>query len=235
MSATERSPATGGGGPAGVTLVGLAGGSGSGKTVLVEAVAERWAAAGAVVVSQDRYYRDWSHLPPAERARVNFDEPAALDVDLLARQLAALRRGERVELPVYRFDTHCRAAATTAMMPAPLVLVEGVLLFCHPALVELFDLRVFVDAPADLRLARRLLRDIRERGRDAEGVVGQYLRTVRVMHDRWVEPQRACAHLVVGNVGPLDDAVAAVEAALGDLGGRSRVEAGHAAAGRGGR
>lgn len=195
-------------------VIGITGGSGSGKTALALAIAERFQGLDVALINQDRYYRDWSHLPPAERAHINFDEPAALDMELLVDHLAALRRGGGIEIPTYSFDTHCREVRTTALGAAPLILVEGILLFHDPALVELFHLRVFVDAPADVRLARRILRDIRERGRRVEDVVRHYLETVRAMHERYVEPQRSHAHVVVLNEGALSEAVGLVEAAL---------------------
>lgn len=207
-------------------ILGLTGGTCSGKTVLSSAIADRFRDHGVTLIAQDRYYRDRSHLSLAERARVNFDEPAALDMELLADNLAAIRRGVEVRVPTYSFDRHCREAGTTAVRPAPLVLVEGRLLFHEPALVDLFDLRVFVDAPADLRLARRILRDVAERGRSAEGVVRQYLDSVRTMHDRYVEPQRTGADLVVMNSGELRDAADALEAALRARLGSSRHPAG---------
>lgn len=195
-------------------VIGITGGSGSGKTALALAIAERFRWLDVALINQDRYYRDWSHLPPAERAHINFDEPAALDMELLVDHLAALRRGVGIEAPIYSFDTHCRETHTTALAAAALILVEGILLFHDPALAELFDLRVFVDAPADVRLARRILRDIRERGRRVEDVVRHYLETVRAMHERYVEPQRSHAHVVVLNKGALTDSVDSVEAAL---------------------
>lgn len=196
------------------TIVGITGGSGSGKTALARALMERFCATGAVLISQDCYYRGWSHLSPIERALVNYDEPAALDMELLLDHLAALRRGTPVQCPTYCFETHARKLAITTVRPAPFVLVDGILLFHEPGTVDLFDLRVFLDAPADVRLARRILRDVGERGRRVEGVLEQYLATVRTMHDRYVEPQRRHAHLVVDNGGPLTDAVDRIETTL---------------------
>lgn len=211
--------------PRGPLAVGITGGTGAGKTALARAIATRLGTWPVALIHQDRYYRDQSHLSPAERARVNFDEPAAFDLELLAAHVAAIRRGEAIEMPTYSFERHSREAGTTRVVPAPLALVEGLLLFRDPTLAGLFDLRVFVDGPADVRLARRLLRDVAERGRDAEGVVVQYLGSVRAMHERYVEPQRRHADLVVSNVGELEDAARVVERAL-----RARLGLGEATA-----
>ncbi len=193
-----------------VVMVGIAGGSGAGKTAIAGALTRAVAPRTTAVVSADWYYRDLAHLDPAARAAVNFDDPAAIDVDALVAHLTALRRHEIVEAPIYRFDTHTRAAGSRTVHPAAVVVVDGLVLY-HPApLADLFDLRVFVDAPADVRLARRIVRDVVERGRTADSVIAQYLGSVRPMHERWVEPQRQVSHVVIPNHGTLDEAVALV-------------------------
>lgn len=196
-----------------VLVIGLAGGTGSGKTTVSAAV--RRAAGGRVVIlPQDAYYRAQTDLPTAlpnttlstvlpstPRERLNYDEPGAFDTPLLTQQLDALVRGEAVERPVYDFTTDDRAAETVRLEPQPVVVVEGILVLHEPTLRERFDLCVFVDAPPDERFIRRLERDVSERGRSAASVIEQYRRSVRPMHDLFVEPTKAYAHLIVPEGG----------------------------------
>lgn len=185
-------------------IVLIAGGTASGKSTLCRHLAGR---PDVLLIEHDRYYK--SAAPGA-----NFDEPAALDTALLMLQLDALRRGEAVDLPTYDFARHARAAATDRVVAAPIVVVEGILVLCEPALRERADLTVFVDAPADIRLARRLRRDIVERGRSPQSVLDQYLHTVRPMHLRWVEPHKAQAGLVLDGELPPEALRAGLDAAL---------------------
>jgi uridine kinase len=179
-------------------LVGVAGGSASGKTTLVTALPPLLPGRSISLLHQDDYYRDRGDLPLEARARLNFDHPSALDSRLLARHLQALLAGRAVESPRYCFRSHSRRPETRRIEPADLIIVEGLLLFHPLSLVRLLDVKVFVEAPADLRLARRLLRDTgAERGRSLASVLDQYLTTVRPMHDRYVAPTRARADLVV--------------------------------------
>ena len=191
-----------------VLVIGLAGGTGSGKTTVSAAV--RRAAGGRVVIlPQDAYYRAQTDLPTALpntlstalRERLNYDEPGAFDTPLLTAQLDALVRGEAIERPVYDFTTDDRAAETVRLEPQPVVVVEGILVLHEPSLRERFDLCVFVDAPPDERFIRRLERDVSERGRSAASVIEQYRRSVRPMHDLFVEPTKAYAHLIVPEGG----------------------------------
>jgi uridine kinase len=190
-----------------VKIVLIAGGTASGKSTLCRTLAAR---PDVLLIEHDRYYKSAS--PGA-----NFDEPAALDTALLIAQLAALRQGEAVDLPIYDFARHARADGTDRAVAAPIVVVEGILVLCEPALRAVADLSVFVDAPADLRLARRLRRDLIERGRSAESVLNQYLATVRPMHNRWVEPAKAHAHLVLDGEQPPEQLLAQLDAALAGL------------------
>ena len=178
--------------------VAVAGGSGSGKTSLTRALVDALGVERCAVLDHDSYYRDLSHLPMAQRAEVNFDHPDSLENDLLAAHMASLRAGEAVQRPVYDFATHTRTAATTRVEPRPIVLCEGILLLAVPALRSAFDLRVYVDTPPDVRALRRVQRDIVERGRTVQSVVHQYMQSVRPMHERFVEPARATADLVLG-------------------------------------
>ena len=195
-------------------IVGITGGSGCGKSSVADALAARFRSLAPAVISQDRYYRDRAHLAPEVRAVINFDEPAAFDTDLLIQHLDALRRGVSIAVPSYSFETHSRQPETLPVRPTSLVIVEGILLLADPTLRSRFDLTVFLDVPADVRLARRLLRDIGERGRTVTAVVEQYLDTVRAMHATHVEPQRSHAHAVIAAAGPLATIVDVVGALL---------------------
>jgi uridine kinase len=191
-------------------LIGIAGGSGAGKSTIVRELVERL---GGCAIELDSYYLDRAGLEPAERERLNYDEPAAIDVALITEHLRQLAAGGAVLKPRYSFETHTRVGVER-VPPARLIVVEGLLTFWWETLRELMDLKVYVDAPADLRLARRLQRDVAERGRTAESVVEQYLATVRPMHERYVEPTRVYADLVVRSDGPLEACAEAVLAAL---------------------
>ena len=194
-------------------LVGIAGGSGSGKTALADTLANLLRPARVGRLAQDAYYRDRSGLAPADRAHLNFDTPEAFDLELLTEHLRALRRGQRVRPPRYCFVTHCRHGHGAPVGPADVVLLEGLLLFADPRVRELCDLRIFLDAPEKVRLARRLARDVRERGRTERSVILQCRRSTFPAHRRWVEPSRAWADLTLVNAGPLE-AVAEVAAAI---------------------
>jgi uridine kinase len=177
--------------------VAIAGGSGSGKTSLTRALVGLLGSTECAVLDHDSYYRDHGNLPLALRAEVNFDHPESLENDLLARHLAELVAGRAIERPCYDFATHTRTRRTLRVEPRPVIVCEGILLLAVPELAPAFDLRVFVDTPADVRALRRVQRDLVERGRTLEAVVAQYLTTVRPMHERFVEPARATADLVL--------------------------------------
>ncbi len=188
-----------------VAVCGIAGGSGAGKTTLARAVVAQLARTGcdAAVLPFDEYYRDHSHLSPDERATVNYDHPDALDHELFVAHLHALTEGRAVDIPEYDFATHSRTGATRRVEPGPIVVAEGILLFAVPAIQPLLDHRVFVRAPAGDRLARRIERDVRERGRTADGVRAQFAATVAPMHDRFVEPGADIADEVVDGFGDM--------------------------------
>jgi uridine kinase len=176
-------------------IIGVAGGSGSGKTTIAEALVE--AIEGVAYVKHDAYYRDLPWLTFEQRSKVNYDHPASLETDLLVRNLERLRAGHPFERPVYDFGQHVRAEATVSIAPAPVVIVEGILVLAERELRDLMDLKVFVDTDADLRLARRLERDIAERGRSAASVIAQYLASVRPMHLEFVEPSKRYADIII--------------------------------------
>lgn len=184
----------------GPLVVGLAGGTGSGKSTVAEAIA-RAAAGDVAILPQDAYYRARADLPAGDRSILNFDEPGAFDTDLLVAHLDALVQGRPVEKPVYDFTSDDRSDRTETVRPAAVVVVEGLLVLHDPRLRERMTLKVFVDAPADERFIRRLERDVRERGRTAESVIEGYRRTVKPMHDLFVEPTKANADLIVPEGG----------------------------------
>jgi uridine kinase len=196
------------------TLIGIAGGTGSGKTTVAVNLVAALPPGHAELIQHDWYYRDRSHLSPSERERINFDEPDALENALLVRDLASLRAGEVVDSPQYDFSTHTRKVERRRVLPRPIIVVEGILLFAVPELREAFDLRIFVDTDDDVRLLRRIRRDMEERGRDLQSIEAQYLGTVRPMHALHVAPSRVHAHLIVPEGGENE---AALEVIAGRL------------------
>ena len=178
-------------------LVGIAGGSGSGKTTLAMGVAEAMPPGQVVAIPHDAYYRDLGHLAFEERVGCNFDEPAALDNERLVEELGQLRTGQAIARPNYDFTTHTRLTETTWVAACPVVIVEGILVLAIPALLPLLGLKVFVDTSERTRLARRIERDVAERGRTREAAETQYVHLTRPMHDLHVEPSRCRADLVV--------------------------------------
>ena len=182
-------------------IIGVAGGSGSGKTTVVREIVEALGPGQVTVVQHDAYYRDRSGMSPAERAAVNYDHPDALETSLLVDHVRALVGGDAARVPVYDFATHTRTAETVEALPRGAVIVEGILVLADPDLRDLMDIRVFVDTDADLRMARRLKRDVAERGRSMESVVSQYLETVRPMHLEFVEPSKRHAHVIIPEGG----------------------------------
>jgi len=202
--------------------IGVAGGSGSGKTTVALKILERVGFDRIAYLSHDAYYRDASNLPPAERGQLNFDHPDSLDNDLLIGQLKQLQAGQSVETPVYDFKTHSRLAETRRIDPQPVILVEGILIFADKRLRELMDVKIFVDTDSDLRFIRRLQRDISERGRAPESVIQQYLRTVRPMHLEFVEPSKSYADVIIPEGGFNEVAIDMVAARLRALVGKAR-------------
>ncbi len=197
--------------------IGVAGGTGSGKTTVALKILERVGFDHVAYLPHDAYYRDASHLPPAERARLNFDHPDSLDNDLLIAQLKRLQAGQAIEIPVYDFKIHSRLAETRRIDPQPAIMVEGILIFADKRLRDLMDVKIFVDADADLRFIRRLKRDIEERGRLPESVINQYLSTVRPMHLEFVEPSKRYADVIIPEGGHNEVAIEMVAARLRDL------------------
>lgn len=181
--------------PSDPLLIGIAGGSGSGKTTIAEALVH--SIAGVAFIQHDAYYRTFPHLSYDERSRLNYDHPDSLETELLVRHLQELRQGRSIQRPVYDFSQHLRSVQVVVIAPAPVVVVEGILVLADRGLRDLLDLRVFVDTDPDLRLARRLERDIRERGRTVASVLDQYLTTVRPMHLEFVEPSKRHADLII--------------------------------------
>jgi len=203
-------------------VIGIAGGSGSGKTTVAHVILERVGKEHIAYLPHDAYYKDNSHLPFEERAKINYDHPDSLETSLLVTHLQALREGQPIERPVYDFTTHTRTRETVTVQPQPIIMVEGILIFTEAALRDLFDVKIFVDTDADIRFIRRLLRDINERGRTMEAVVNQYLHTVRPMHLEFVEPSKRYADVIIPEGGlntvALDMVVARIEALLRERG-----------------
>tara|TARA_Y100000780_G_scaffold179442_1_gene164934 strand:+ start:317 stop:934 length:618 start_codon:yes stop_codon:yes gene_type:complete len=204
-------------------VIGVVGGSGAGKTTLVWSLADRLGA-DVSVLWFDEYYHDLVHLTPDERALVNYDHPDSLDVDLLVSHLDGLLAGRPAEVPVYDFTTHTRTGTTRRVDPRPVIVVDGILVLAFPVIRERLDVSVFVEAPAEVRLARRLDRDVRERGRTPESVRTQFAATVAPMHDAFVSPCRDLADLtldgqgdLVANLGLIVDRLDAVSVASGGL------------------
>lgn len=200
-------------------VIGLAGGTGSGKTTVANVILQRVGAHRIAYVPHDAYYRNFSDLPRAQRDRINWDHPNSLDTDLMIQHVQALKAGRAVDLPVYDFTTHSRTGQTVHVEPQPIIIVEGILIFADARLRELFDVKIFVDTDPDIRFIRRLQRDIAERGRTAESVIQQYLDTVRPMHLEFVEPSKRYADVVIPEGGlnevAMDMVVARIAALLG--------------------
>lgn len=182
-------------------IIGVAGGTGSGKTTVANRILDRVGAEHIAYIPHDAYYKDLSHLPKEERIKTNFDHPDALETSLMIEHLQDLREGKAVEIPVYDFTHHIRTDATRHVEPAPIILVEGILLFVEPELCRLLDVKIFIDTDADIRFIRRLRRDVNERGRTVESVINQYLRTVRPMHQEFVEPSKRAADVIIPEGG----------------------------------
>jgi len=191
-------------------LIGVAGGTGSGKTTLTHNIISRLKRKPVAVLRADWYYREQTEIPPDLRAGLNYDHPDALEFDLLTAHLEKLRKGKVVDAPRYNFVTHNRMTETARVEPTPVIITEGILLFADEKLRELFDLRIFVETAADLRLVRRLKRDIEQRGRSFESCIGQYLDTVRPMHENFVEPTKQYADIIVPASGPNEKAIAMI-------------------------
>jgi uridine kinase len=186
-------------------VVGVSGGSGSGKTTFCRKLVERLGDDLVLHLKQDNYYRDLSHLTPVERDAINFDHPQALEFELLAHHLSELLAGVSVRIPVYDFATHTRRVETALLQPKPVILIEGILIFSQPAIVGHLRHSIFVETPEAVRLERRIRRDIDERGRTRESVEAQFFATVAPMHNLFVEPSKAIASQVVSGEAPFTD------------------------------
>lgn len=199
-------------------VIGIAGGSGSGKTTVAQEILQRVGPDRIAFLQHDSYYKDLSGLPPAQRAEVNFDHPNSLETELLIKHIASLRAGASVEVPIYDFSIHTRTAKTFTVQPRRVILVEGILIFTEAALRDMMDVKIFVDTDSDMRFIRRLERDLKERGRTTESVIKQYQLTVRPMHMEFVEPSKRYADVIIPeggfNAAALDMVVARVEALL---------------------
>ena len=199
-------------------VIGIAGGSGSGKTTVAHEILQRVGRQRIAFLQHDSYYKDLSGLPPTQRAQINFDHPNSLETELLIQHVASLRDGKAVEVPIYNFSTDSRTGQTFTVQPRRVILVEGILIFTEAALREMFDVKIFVDTDSDLRFIRRLERDLAERGRTTESVIKQYQSTVRPMHLEFVEPSKRYADVIIPeggfNTAALDMVVARVDVLL---------------------
>jgi len=178
-------------------IIGICGGTGSGKTTIARAIVDSVGAKNVILVEQDSYYRNLSDMPLDERHQANFDHPDSIDSDMLVNHLKRLKQGQSIEMPLYDFVTHTRSEEVEVIEPKLVVIVEGILIFAEPRVLDLLDCRVFVDTPDDIRLMRRLKRDITERGRTFERTLDQYARTIRPMHFEFVEPSKRHADIII--------------------------------------
>ncbi len=197
-----------------ILVIGIAGGSGSGKSTLVKNLIAEFPDM-VTVLSHDNYYRRHDELTYEQRTHLNYDEPGSLETDLMARHLEILRHGGCIECPVYDFTIHNRLDATIPVVPEKVIIVEGILIFENRQLRDLMDIRVFVDADADVRLCRRILRDVQQRGRTLESVLEQYQQTVKPMHEQYVEPSKKFADIIVPGGG---QNMVALEMLIGRIG-----------------
>jgi len=188
-------------------IIGICGGTGSGKTTIARAIVDAVGAENVILVEQDSYYRNLADMPLDERHQANFDHPDAIDSDLLVNHVKRLKLGQPIEIPIYDMVTHTRSDRIEAIAPRPVVIVEGILIFAEPRILELLDVRVFVDTPDDIRLMRRLRRDINERGRTFERTLNQYEKTIRPMHFEFVEPSKRFADVIIPEGGQTDTSV----------------------------
>lgn len=182
-------------------VIGVAGGSGSGKTTVVNYLCAEFSSDDILRIEHDSYYRELNHLPFEKRVKQNFDHPASLETELMIRHIEALLEGYPVEVPVYDFELHTRKEETITATPSDVILIDGILIFSEPKLLELMDVKIFVDTDDDVRLLRRLQRDIEERGRSLESVLSQYEKFVRPMHLEFVEPSKRYADIIIPRGG----------------------------------
>jgi uridine kinase len=198
-------------------IIGVAGGTGSGKTTVANSILQRVGAEHITYIPHDAYYKDLRHLTLEERSQTNFDHPDSLETSLMIEHLKLLRDGHPAEIPVYDFTRHARTNETIHLEPSPIILVEGILIFAEPDLRPLFDVKLFIDTDADIRLIRRLQRDMQERGRTFESVISQYMTTVRPMHLEFVEPSKRYADVIIPEGGFNEVAIEMVAARIRGL------------------
>ena len=198
-------------------LIGIAGGTGSGKTTVAQRIQEYFRHARVVVLPQDAYYKDQSHLPMEERIKVNYDHPDAFDHDLLFSQMHDLLHGKSISHPVYDYKTHSRSSETQTVEPQPIIVLEGILILNDPRLRELMDIKIFVDTAPDICFIRRLKRDIAERGRSVDSVINQYMETVRPMYFQFIEPSKRHADLIIPRGGKNTVAIDVISTKIKDL------------------
>lgn len=183
-----------------IIVIGIAGGTGSGKTTITRKIMQHFGG-DVSVVYHDNYYKAHHNMSYAERTKLNYDHPDAFDTDLLVADLKKLRRGEAIQCPVYDYTTHDRSNKTITVKPAKVIVVEGILIFQSEELCKLMDIKIYVDTDADVRILRRIVRDVRDRGRSLESVVNQYLTTVKPMHEQFVEPSKRKADIIIPEGG----------------------------------
>lgn len=179
--------------------IGVYGGTGSGKTTIVSQIVSEFPTSEIQVISQDSYYKDTTHLTFEERCALNFDHPDAIDFTLLYQHVNSLKNGENIEQPVYSFETHNRTKETVTVVPKRILIIEGILILNYPKLRSLFDLKIYIDADSDMRMERRVSRDISERGRTPEEVLSRYLNTLKPMHKQFIEPMKVHADITLEN------------------------------------
>ena len=184
-----------------IILIGIAGGTGSGKTTLANKVVESFGADEVSILRHDNYYKRHDNMTYEERCQLNYDHPEAFDTELLCEHIKILKQGMAIEMPVYDYTAHNRSNEVVVVNPAPVIVLEGILIFAEPMLCELMDIKVFVDTDADVRILRRILRDVKERGRSLDSVIGQYLTTVKPMHEQFVEPSKRRADIIIPEGG----------------------------------
>lgn len=194
-------------------IVGVAGGTGSGKTTLAKKLAQTFSER-SVLINQDNYYKDLSHLPEEERGNRNFDHPDSIDFELLKKHLLMLKNNQSIEIPIYNFHHHAREEFTQTVNPAEIIIVEGILLFSVPEIRELFDLKIFLETDDDIRLLRRIERDLQERSRDFNSVRDQYMTTVKPMHDAFVEPSKRHADVIIPTMQRNESGIALIISGL---------------------
>ncbi len=195
-------------------IIGIAGGTGSGKTTVVNNILNNLNSQNVLVISQDNYYKAHNDLSFAEREEINFDHPRSIDFDLLTENIQDLKNGKTIEQPIYSFITHSRKDETIITYPKEVIIVEGILVFTHPELRELFDLKIFVQTDSDERLIRRITRDIKERGRDLDEVINRYRNTLKPMHEQFIEPSKVHADIIVPNMKKKNEAAISVISTL---------------------